>query len=158
MNVEAGNTYYWYITDTGSTMEKKGDATKDLVATMTQNWKISSNVPSADITLYVESITPDVKTGSTEVGKTDSKGAFVMTTAITSLFPGLTYENASKVTVKINLNKTGYVDQTQAINALTLLQAGADFAPVAFDLKQEADEKTPGAVYKIENVNFYTIN
>ncbi|MDR3343965.1 MAG: hypothetical protein LBT14_14515 [Treponema sp.] len=154
IDIEAGSTYYWIIKDSGSTLEKKGDASSALASTL-QNWKLSSNVSGATVTLYISSATPDVETDRKEIGKTDSKGTFAMQAVVTSLFPKLTYENASQVMIKINVGKEGWVDETQAISALTLLQSGSDFTPVPFTLKEEASQTTPGVTYKIEKVNFY---
>lgn len=154
--VDAGTRYYWIITDSGRALEKDTslNAATDLNKVI-QNWKIRSNIPGAAVSFAVESMDASVKGEAPQViGNTDAAGELVGSLAAANLVQNLTYENAAKVVIKITVAKDGYVSVTQAINALTLIEAGNDFVPARFDLPEAANKNTPGAEYKLEFKEF----
>ncbi|MDR1971399.1 MAG: hypothetical protein LBQ46_05705 [Treponema sp.] len=154
--IEAGTHYHWIITD-GSGLEKDESLTAAAnIDRLIQNWKITSNVPGAKVSLSLESTDASVPGfRDFELGITDSSGALGGKPFIANLINDLTYENAAKVSIKITVSKTGYVPMSQAINALTLMESGSDFAPARFDLHDEADETKPGATYSISGIPLY---
>ncbi|MDR1902920.1 MAG: hypothetical protein LBQ88_11640 [Treponema sp.] len=156
-DIEAGTRYYWIITDGNSSLEKDKSVTAATnIDRLVQNWKITSNVPGARVSLGVESTEASVLGfRDHELGNTDNSGALGGKFSIANLISNLTYENAAKVLIKITVSKAGYVPVSQAINALTLMELGSDFVPARFELPEEANKTTPGATYTISGVPFY---
>jgi hypothetical protein len=163
INFEPGTKYTWIITDgtTDLQIDKAANVVADLDRVI-QNWKVRSNVPDADVFLGVESTDANVPSSEQKIGTTNSQGEYSGNLSLSgNLIPKLTYDNAAKVLVKITVAKDGYVSVSQAINALTILEARSDFVPDRFELAKAADKNTPGASFKIaldEGVAPYTGN
>jgi hypothetical protein len=154
--IEAGTQYYWIITDAGSNVERSNEITvASNLNKLIQNWKITSNVSGAEVTVRIDSSDSSLPSASQVLGNTNNSGALSGKFSLANLFSNLTYDNAGKALVKITVAKDGYISVSQTINALTLIQAGSDFVPSRFELAQQADKTSPGAVYVIENANFY---
>jgi hypothetical protein len=152
--VEAGTTYYWIIGSSAVTKDKNVNALTDLGRVM-QNWKIVANQHGATVSISVISSDPTIANKTEVLGTTDLSGNWLGTFPLSNFVPKLTYENAKKVLLKINVEKEGYVGANQAINALVLLNSGGDFVPEKFELSKAATEDTPGATIQISNVNVY---
>jgi hypothetical protein len=160
IDVEAGSTYYWIINNRGGsfTQGASKDATGDLLAKL-QKLTIRSNPAGAQVKIGIESGVPDeVGRFEKDMGNTDARGLLTIQNAagdFVSSFPaltaGLTNKNASKVTVQFTVSKDGYIPVTQAINALTLLEAD-DFKFDDFNLARIASGSDPKAVPTLELV------
>jgi len=114
------------------------------------------------VSLGIESTDANVPSSEEKIGATNAQGEFTGKLSLSgNLIPKLTYDNAAKVLIKITVAKDDYVSVSQAINALTILEAGSDFVPDRFELPKAADKNTPGASFKIlmdEGVVPYTGN
>jgi hypothetical protein len=151
--MEAGVTYNWFITDAGGELDTTASVKADL-ANLIQNWFIKSDQPGASVKISVESSDPDVKGFKDyEMGNIDADGVLRSELSIANIIPNVTYGNAAKVLVKIKVEKDGFMQVTQAVNALALIQAGNTFELDEFRLPKRADEKT-AVNWTLSNVNW----
>jgi hypothetical protein len=151
--MEPGTIYTWFITEEGGELNTTASATADL-AKIIQNWLIKSDQPGAAVRISVESSDPDVKGfRDYEMGNTDSAGALRSTLSIANIIPSITYGNAAKVLIKITVEKDGFMPVTQAVNTLSLIQAGPTFTLDEFQLPKKADEQS-AANWILEDVNW----
>lgn len=161
IDIEAGSTYYWIINNKGGsfTQGASKDATGDLLAKL-QKLTIRSNPAGTQVKIGIESGVPDeVGRFEKDIGSTDARGLLTIQNAagdFVSGFPGLTAgltnKNASKVTVQFTVSRDGYIPVTQAINVLTLLEAGDDFKFDDFNLAKIASGSDPNAIPTLEFV------
>jgi hypothetical protein len=162
IDIEAGSTYYWIINNRGGSFTEgaEKDAAGDLLARL-QKITIKSNPAGAQVRIRVESGVPDeVGRFEKDIGSTDARGLLTIQNAagdFVSSFPdlaaGLTNKNASRVTVQFTVSRDGYIPVTQAINALTLLEAGDDFRfSEDFNLAKIASGSDPNAIPTLEIV------
>jgi hypothetical protein len=162
ISIDAGSTYYWIINNKGGSFTEGAskDATRDLLAKL-QKLTIRSNPAGAQVKIGIESSVPDEveRFDKKDIGSTDARGLLTIQNAagdFVSSFPGLTAgltnKNASKVTVQFTVSKEGYISVTQAINALTLLEAGDDFKFADFNLAKIASGLDPSAIPILEIV------
>jgi hypothetical protein len=151
INFEPGTKYIWIISDGAAVLE--ADRTANLAGNLdrlVQTWKIISNVPYADVLLGIESTDANVPSTERFIGETNSSGEYTGKLSLSgNLIPRLTYDNAAKVLIKITVAKKDYVSESQAINALAILEAGSDFVPDRFELKKSADRNTPGTTFQL---------
>ncbi|MDR1176010.1 MAG: hypothetical protein LBK83_11145 [Treponema sp.] len=161
IDIEAGSTYHWIINNRGGSFTEGAskDATRDLLVKL-QKLTIRSNPAGAQVKIGIESGVPDeVGRFEKDIGSTDARGLLTIQNAagdFVSSFPGLTSgltnKNASKVTVQFTVSRDGYIPVTQAINVLTLLEAGDDFRFDDFNLARIASGSDPNAVPTLELV------
>jgi hypothetical protein len=161
IDIEAGSTYHWIINNRGGsfTQGASKDATRDLLVKL-QRMTIRSNPAGAQVKIGIESSVPDeVGRFEKDIGNTDARGLLTIQNAagdFVSSFPaltaGLTNKNASKVTVQFTVSRDGYIPVTQAINVLTLLEAGDDFRFDDFNLAKIASGSDPNAIPTLEFV------
>jgi flagellar hook-associated protein FlgK len=161
IDIEAGSIYYWIINNKGGsfTQGDSKDATGDLLAKL-QTLMIRSNPAGAQVKIKMESGVPDeIGRFEKDIGSTDARGLLTIRNAdgdFISSFPGLTQgltnKNASKVTVQFTVSRDGYIPVTQAINVLTLLEAGEDFKFDDFNLAKIASGADPNAIPTLEFV------
>jgi hypothetical protein len=151
--MEPGTIYNWFITEAGGELNTTASATADL-ARIIQNWLIKSDQQAAAVKISVESTDPDVKAFKDyELGNTDSTGTLRGMLSVANIIPNITYGNSANVLIKIRVEKDGFMPVTQAVNALTLIQAGSTFTLDEFQLPVKANEQS-AANWILEDVNW----